>query len=57
MAHKIDNSKGKEKRQSGEAVFFRISAELRAKLEKMAEKDSRTLTDYIRVQLIKIAGK
>lgn len=48
-------AKETQKRQNGKAVFIRIDDELKAKIEKLAKKDSRKVTDWIRLQLIKIA--
>ena len=39
-----------------EIIHIRMESELRAKLEKMALADNRKLSDFIRVQLLKLAG-
>ena len=39
-----------------ELIHIRVEKELREKLEKMADADSRKLSDFIRVQLLKLAG-
>ena len=38
-----------------EAIVVRVDAELKAKLQVMADNDNRSLSDFIRVQLIKLA--
>jgi hypothetical protein len=37
-----------------ELIHIRVEKELRNKLQKMADTDSRTLGDFIRVQLMKL---
>lgn len=37
-----------------ETIIIRIDAELKAKVQKLADADHRTLSDFIRVQLIKL---
>jgi predicted transcriptional regulator len=36
-------------------IIIRVSADLKAKLQKMADMDSRKLSDFIRLQLTKLA--
>ncbi len=38
-----------------EIIQIRITTELKDKLQKMADEDMRKLSDYVRVQLIKLA--
>lgn len=38
-----------------ETIIARVSPELKEKLQKLADADSRKLSDYVRVQLKKIA--
>lgn len=40
-----------------EILNIRIDSELKKKLQVMADKDSRTLSDYVRLQLKKLAEK
>ena len=40
-----------------EYLNLRMTKELKDKLQAMADKDSRTLSDYIHIQLEKIASK
>lgn len=37
-----------------ETIIIRIDAELKTKIQKLADADHRTLSDFIRVQLIKL---
>ena len=37
-----------------EAIILRVESDLKAALQKLAEQDSRKLSDYIRVQLKKL---
>jgi hypothetical protein len=37
-----------------DAIVIRVDASLKADLQKMADMDNRKLSDYIRVQLIKL---
>jgi len=37
--------------QNDEALRLRISAEMKAELQKLADKENRKLSDYIRLQL------
>jgi hypothetical protein len=39
-----------------EVLHIRVDKELREKLQKMADADSRTLGDFIRIQLTKISS-
>lgn len=38
-----------------EAIVVRIDPELKSKLQKLADNDQRKLSDYVRIQLQKIA--
>ncbi len=38
-------------------IIIRVEEDLKKKLQVMADKDSRKLSDYIRLQLEKLAGK
>lgn len=40
-----------------ETIIIRVDEKLKAKLQAMAEKDQRTLSDFIRLQLEKLADK
>ncbi len=40
-----------------EAIPLRVTPELKRKLQVLADKDTRTLSDYIRLQLEKITDK
>lgn len=37
-----------------ETIIIRIDAELKTKIQKLADADHRTLSDFIRVQLIRL---
>ncbi|HEX5002064.1 MAG TPA: ribbon-helix-helix protein, CopG family [Bacteroidia bacterium] len=39
-----------------ETIIIRTDEELKKRLQEMAEKDHRTLSDFIRLQLEKLAG-
>ena len=38
-----------------EAIVVRVDPELKNKLQKLADADQRKLSDYVRIQLLKIA--
>jgi antitoxin component of RelBE/YafQ-DinJ toxin-antitoxin module len=43
--------------EKDEALRLRISKDLKADLQKLADKESRKLSDYIRLELIKVVEK
>lgn len=47
-------SKLSTKPTKDEMIFIRLGSELKAKLQVLADKDSRNLSDYLRLQLMKM---
>lgn len=43
--------------EKDEMLRLRLSKELKVELQKLADADNRKLSDYIRLQLVKIAKK
>jgi hypothetical protein len=43
--------------QNDEALRLRLSKEIKAALQKLAERNNRKLSDYIRLELVKIVEK
>ncbi|NOT50252.1 MAG: hypothetical protein HOP10_03135 [Chitinophagaceae bacterium] len=40
-----------------EAIIVRVSPDLKADLQKLADADMRKLSDYVRMQLVKLVNK
>jgi len=50
----IYNDMAKEQSNKSETILVRVEPELKEVLQKMADKDNRKLSDFVRVQLMKL---